>query len=146
MSATIDDAAASHADDRYLVISSDCHAGATISQYGEYLDPAYRDEFAAWEAAFVNPWQDLLDTEEASYLRNFDNTIRQEQLEADGIVGEVIFPNTIPPFFPSGTLILPDPLPSSTSCGGRGSAPTTAGSLISATTFPAAVPVWHSCC
>ncbi len=44
-------------------------------------------------------------------MRNFDSRIRQLQLESDGIVGEVIFPNTIPPFFPSGTLTLPDPTP-----------------------------------
>ena len=32
-------------DDRYLVISADCHGGGSIDAYLEYLDPAYRDEF-----------------------------------------------------------------------------------------------------
>ena len=49
--------------DRYVVISSDCHAGASIPMYGEYLEARYRDDFVAWEASFVNPYQDLLDTE-----------------------------------------------------------------------------------
>ena len=31
--------------DRYLVISSDCHAGLPNAEYREWLDPAYRDRF-----------------------------------------------------------------------------------------------------
>jgi predicted TIM-barrel fold metal-dependent hydrolase len=99
------------AADRYVVISSDCHAGASIPMYAEYLEARYRDDFVTWEAAFENPYQDLLDTESPDYVRNFDSRVRQSQLESDGIVGEVIYPNTIPPFFPSGTLTLPDPTP-----------------------------------
>ena len=34
---------------------------------------------------------------------------RLAELEADGIVAEVLFPNTIPPFFPSGALVTPAP-------------------------------------
>jgi predicted TIM-barrel fold metal-dependent hydrolase len=98
-------------DDRYVVISSDCHAGASIPMYRDYLEARYHDEFAAWEADFVNPYQDLLDTASEEYLRNFDDRIRQRDLHADGVVGEVVYPNTIPPFFPSGTLTLPDPTP-----------------------------------
>jgi predicted TIM-barrel fold metal-dependent hydrolase len=97
--------------DRYTVISSDCHAGASVPMYGEYLEARFRDDFMAWESSFVNPYQDLLDTESSEYLRNFDSTIRQRELEADGVVAEVIYPNTIPPFFPSGTLTLPAPTP-----------------------------------
>ena len=33
------------------------------------------------------------------------------ELEADGVVAEVLFPNTIPPFFPSGNLVAPQPSP-----------------------------------
>ena len=97
------------ANGRYVVISSDCHAGASIPMYRDYLERRYLDDFAAWEASFVNPYQDLLDTGSPEYLRNFDSAIRQVELEADGIVGEVLYPNTIPPFFPSGTLVLPEP-------------------------------------
>ena len=31
--------------DRYLVVSSDCHAGLPPEQYRDYLDPQYRDAF-----------------------------------------------------------------------------------------------------
>ena len=31
--------------DRYLVISSDCHAGLPPERYRDYLDPQYREAF-----------------------------------------------------------------------------------------------------
>ena len=31
--------------DRYLVISSDCHAGLPPERYRDYVDPQYRDTF-----------------------------------------------------------------------------------------------------
>ncbi len=31
--------------DRYLVISSDCHAGLPPERYRDYLDPKYREVF-----------------------------------------------------------------------------------------------------
>ncbi len=31
--------------DRYMVISSDCHAGLPPEQYRDYLDPQYREAF-----------------------------------------------------------------------------------------------------
>src|SRR3954465_1315242 len=91
-------------DDRYVVISSDCHAGASMETYVEYLDPAFRDEFSDWRTKFKNPFADLTDTTSRDYMRNFDTAIRQEDLEGDGIVGEVIYPNTVPPFFSGGLL------------------------------------------
>ena len=90
--------------DRYVVISSDCHAGASMETYLEYLDPAFREEYDAWREAFKNPFADLADTSSRDYLRNFDSAIRQEDLEGDGIVGEIIYPNTVPPFFAGGLL------------------------------------------
>ncbi len=95
-------------NDRYVVISSDCHAGAPIHTYREYLEARYLEQFDAWEAEFVNPYEDLVETDTFEYRRNFEPAIRQADFEADGIVGEVVYPNTIPPFFPSGTLTLPD--------------------------------------
>ena len=32
------------ADDRYTIISSDCHAGGSHAAYREYLDPAFLEE------------------------------------------------------------------------------------------------------
>jgi predicted TIM-barrel fold metal-dependent hydrolase len=95
-------------DDRYTIISADCHAGGSHAQYREYLDPAYHEDFDAWRAKYRNPFRDLGDQRR---LRNWDNDMRNSQQEADGIVGEVVFPNTVPPFFPSFVLFAPPPRP-----------------------------------
>ncbi|WP_393099444.1 amidohydrolase family protein [Streptomyces sp. LN325] len=93
-------------DDRYTVISADCHAGADLLDYRPYLAKEHHDEFDAWAAAYVNPYQDLLaDTAD----RNWNSERRLAELERDGIVAEVVFPNTIPPFFPSASLTAPAP-------------------------------------
>ncbi|MFI5974299.1 amidohydrolase family protein [Streptomyces sp. NPDC051452] len=93
-------------DDRYTVISADCHAGADLLDYKPYLDKRHHDDFDLWAATYVNPHEDLLaDCAD----RNWNSGRRLAELEADGIVAEVIFPNTIPPFFPSGSLMAPPP-------------------------------------
>ena len=40
-------------------------------------------------------------------VRNWDDERRNADQEADGVVAEVIFPNTVPPFFPSFVLFAP---------------------------------------
>ena len=90
------------------IISADCHAGGSHAQYREYLDPAYLEDFDAWRAKYKNPFRDLGDNRR---LRNWDNEMRNSQQEADGVVGEVLFPNTVPPFFPSFVLFAPPPPP-----------------------------------
>ncbi|MFI6643504.1 amidohydrolase family protein [Streptomyces sp. NPDC050504] len=91
---------------RYTVISADCHAGADLLDYKPYLERKHHDEFDAWAAAYVNPYEDLLaDTAD----RNWNSGRRVAELEADGIVAEVVFPNTVPPFFPSASLLAPVP-------------------------------------
>ena len=94
--------------ERYTIISADCHAGGSHAQYREYLDPAYLEDFDAWRAKYKNPFKDLGDTRR---FRNWDNEMRNSQQEADGIVAEVVFPNTVPPFFPSFVLFAPPPKP-----------------------------------
>ena len=98
--------------DRYVVISADCHAGATMEMYRQYLDAGFVDEYDDWRKGFQNPFADLVDTTSRDYLRNFDNAVRQEDLEGDGVVAEVIFPNTIPPFF-AGMMLFNGPDPTS---------------------------------
>ncbi|MCH0558665.1 amidohydrolase family protein [Streptomyces sp. MUM 16J] len=93
-------------DDRYTVISADCHAGADLLDYKPYLEKRHYDDFDVWAATYVNPHEDLLAD---SADRNWNSDRRLAELEADGIVAEVIFPNTIPPFFPSGSLMAPPP-------------------------------------
>jgi len=94
------------ATDRYTVISSDCHAGGNHKQYREYLDPAWRDEFDAWRGKYKNPFRDLQDDGRS---RNWDDERRIREMDDDGVVAEVIFPNTVPPFFPTGVVIAPAP-------------------------------------
>ena len=84
------------AGDRYVLVSADCHAGGSMEQYRGYLAPVYRDEFDAWRGAYKNPFGDL---QREGRTRNWDHDLRISELEADGIVGEVIFPNTLTPFY-----------------------------------------------
>ncbi|HZQ56991.1 MAG TPA: amidohydrolase family protein [Acidimicrobiales bacterium] len=79
--------------DRYLIVTSDAHAGAPMAGYKPYLPAAWHDEFDAWLAGVVMPWVDVNDT------TNWDNGARLAQMDADGVTAEVIFPNTLPPFF-----------------------------------------------
>ena len=94
------------AADRYTVISSDCHAGGNHAQYREYLDPAWRDDFDAWRGRYKNPFRDLQDDGRS---RNWDDDRRISEQDADGVIAEVVFPNTVPPFFPTGVVIAPAP-------------------------------------
>ena len=88
--------------ENYVVISADCHGGANIRDYRPYLEAAYHDDFDAWAASFDNPYDDVKGPDAD---RNWDSDRRLREMEADGIVGEVVFPNTIPPFFPKVSLL-----------------------------------------
>jgi len=93
--------------DRYVVISSDCHAGLPNPEYREWLDPEFRDTFDEFLAArslmeaeltqrglrneeFAEEWE----RENAEGLRGgWDAERRDTELDADGVVAEVIFPD-----------------------------------------------------
>jgi predicted TIM-barrel fold metal-dependent hydrolase len=92
----------------YTVISADCHAGGSHQQYREFLEKKYVDDFDAWRGKYKNPFRDLQD---GGRIRNWDDDRRNSDLERDGQVGEVIFPNTVPPFFPSFVLFAGPPKP-----------------------------------
>jgi predicted TIM-barrel fold metal-dependent hydrolase len=92
--------------DRYTVISADCHAGADLPDYRPYLETRLHEAFDRWLADYSNPFRDL-NAPEAN--RNWDSAVRQAALEADGIVAEVVYPNTVPPFFPASGLVTPTP-------------------------------------
>lgn len=102
-------------DHHYVVISSDDHAGADLYGYKPYLESKWHDEFEDWAANYSNPWdfievranRDDFDIEKEELLAgvaswhsrlNWDSARRQSDLESDGVVAEVIFPNTAPPF------------------------------------------------
>ena len=87
---------------RYVVISADGHAGADLRGYRPYLESSLHDDFDRWADAYVNPFVDLLRPEAN---RNWDSEVRNAALEADGVVGEVVYPNTVPPFFPRSGLV-----------------------------------------
>jgi predicted TIM-barrel fold metal-dependent hydrolase len=89
-------------DRRYTIISADAHAGGDIPDYRPYLTPRWHDAFDAWAASYVNPFADLL---APTAYRSWDSDRRLAENEADGITAEVIFPNSVPPFFEQGSLV-----------------------------------------
>jgi predicted TIM-barrel fold metal-dependent hydrolase len=79
--------------DRYLIVTSDAHGGAPMAGYKAFLPSRWHDEFDAWLAGVVMPWVDVTDR------LNWDNDARVAAMDADGVAAEVVFPNTLPPFF-----------------------------------------------
>jgi len=94
---------------RYTIISADTHAGANHETYRRYLDPAFHEDFDAWRGKYKNPWKDLRDTD--LRVRNWDSDRRDADQVTQGVVGEVIFPNTVPPFYPGFVLFAGPPKP-----------------------------------
>jgi predicted TIM-barrel fold metal-dependent hydrolase len=94
----------------YITITADTHAGAAIDSYRAYLDPAWRDEFDAWRGSYKNPAKKHVGSKKT---KNWDSEERRVDLEGDGVVGEVIFPNTVPPFYAQAFHISPPPTPES---------------------------------
>jgi len=98
------------ATDHYVIITADSHAGGSHAQYRECLEKRYLHDFDAWRANYKNPYRDLAPGDDRR-LRNWDDEMRNSQQDADGVVGEVIFPNTVPPFFPGFVLFAAPPTP-----------------------------------
>jgi predicted TIM-barrel fold metal-dependent hydrolase len=92
----------------YVCITADTHAGASLDTYGTYLEPRYRDDFEAWRGRYRNPHKKHLGGKKT---KNWDSAERLADLEADGVVGEVIFPNTVPPFYAKAFHISPPARP-----------------------------------
>jgi predicted TIM-barrel fold metal-dependent hydrolase len=85
----------------YAIVSADCHGGAELHEYRGYLEHRYHDAFDEWAREYAIPYEDLMGDEGG---RNWDSARRLADLERDGIVAEVVFPNTIPPFYPEPSL------------------------------------------
>ena len=94
-----------------VVISADCHAGATPEIYREYLPQRLRSAYDDWQAAYEKEMEERAGTffdQEAENARNenksviagiegeWNANVRIKQLEDDGIAGEVIFPQMAP--------------------------------------------------
>ena len=86
-------------DDRYLVISADCHAGLPCEEYRPYLDPKYAAAFDDYLADrrsmraqrladsgdYITHWEE----ENAEGLRGaYDPAQRDKELDGDGVAGE----------------------------------------------------------
>ena len=102
-----------------VVISTDGHAGADLLDYKPYLDARYHDVFDGWAGGFRDAWAEESDQDRPANHRvgvasahaplNWDAGQRLEYLDGQGIAAEVLFPNTAPPFYPSGALTAPGP-------------------------------------
>ena len=99
--------------DRVTIISADTHAGGRILDYKPYLESRWHDEFEEWRSQYRNPFRDLQESapEGSSRDRNWDNDRRSTEQYGDGIVAEIVFPNTVPPFFPTAQFNAPQPTP-----------------------------------
>jgi predicted TIM-barrel fold metal-dependent hydrolase len=92
----------------YITITADTHAGASVEMYREYLDPEFRDDFDAWRGEYRNPSKKHLGKKKT---KNWNSAERTVDLESDGVVAEVIFPNTVPPFYKNAFHVSPPPKP-----------------------------------
>ena len=102
-----------------IIISADGHCGAHLRDYKNYLDPQYRGLFDDWADNFHDAWNEGIDQDKPADRRagvasaestlNWDSDARIAHLDSQGIAAEVLFPNTAPPFYPSGVLTSPGP-------------------------------------
>jgi len=102
--------------DRFLVISSDCHAGLPPEQYREYVDPQHRETFdlalpiqkhmmeeASRQFLIADINAEWRKGREELLTGAWDHEQRIKVLDGDGIAAEIIFPDGItemnaPPF------------------------------------------------
>lgn len=97
---------------RYVLISGDTHGGGSIDAYKPYLESRWHEEFDQWAATFSDAWGLLDDESDERRIGvssfgspvNWESDRRLADLEGEGIAAEVIFPNTVPPFYPSGVI------------------------------------------
>ena len=96
------------AEPNYVVISADTHAGASVNDYREYLDKKHQKLFDEWRGSYKNPQRKHIGSKKH---KNWDDAERMKDMRADGVVGEIVFPNTVPPFFKTSVLICGNPGP-----------------------------------
>lgn len=106
-------------DRRQVIISTDGHCGAHLRGYKPYLEKRYHEAFDAWADDFHDAWAEDLDQDRPVDNRsgvassestlNWDSQARLDYIDAQSIAAEVLFPNTAPPFYPSGVLTSPGP-------------------------------------
>jgi predicted TIM-barrel fold metal-dependent hydrolase len=98
--------------DRYLLITADTHAGAAPEGFGPYLEQKWQGEYQEWlkqSAEMAKIMRGVMGNRSIGVdgdpdidgNRNWDSVRRLQETEADGVVAEVIFPNTSSPFSPT---------------------------------------------
>ncbi|NQZ98210.1 MAG: amidohydrolase [Myxococcales bacterium] len=89
-----------------VMISADCHAGPPAETYREYLDPGVHTEYDAWlagveeqrrqrQSLFEKKFFDDFESDEKGLRGAWDPEQRVRELEGDGTVAEVIYPDSI---------------------------------------------------
>jgi predicted TIM-barrel fold metal-dependent hydrolase len=97
---------------RYIVVSSDSHAGLPWAEYGRYMDPAHRTDFEQWLRTVTSPDVSIggtrVDTRgktirdafarepavrEGGVAGAWDPGIRAREMDRDGVAAEVVFPD-----------------------------------------------------
>ena len=108
------------AEDRHVVISCDCHAVGRPEDYTPYIEPAYREQYEGFVAHLRRTRDAIADATaenrslfskegtdeyeaqaavaEGGRDGEWDSARRVKELEADGVVAEVVFPNNGVPF------------------------------------------------
>lgn len=90
--------------DPYIIISADTHAELPTERYREYVDPEYREDFetylaektaAAQAGGFIDEEfaQEWFSEHGEGIAGGWDVALRDKELDGDGVVGEVIFPD-----------------------------------------------------
>ncbi len=69
--------------DRYILISADCHAGGNHEMYREYLEKRYLDDFDRWRGRYANPFKDLT---AALVFQGFSATVTGVTGTTDGVL------------------------------------------------------------
>ena len=92
-----------------VLITADTHAGANHATYREYLDPKYLERFDEWRGGYRNP--ETKHFHNVKKLRNWDFELRSKEQDSQGVVGEVIYPNTVPPFWDKPLVMPPNAVP-----------------------------------
>ncbi len=92
----------------YVTITADTHAGANLETYRSYLTSKWQSEFDDWRGSYKNPSRKHIGGKKQ---KNWDSTERFADLEADGVAAEVVFPNTVPPFYDTAFHISRPPEP-----------------------------------
>lgn len=81
---------------RVAVISVDGHMKPSWAAYRDYLDPAWRERYDAWVGA-ISGTPDFCHAE-LGQAAQWEPKKRVADLEAQGVVAEVVFPNGVTPF------------------------------------------------